>query len=317
MAVYDGGGSFSGYGAYAPIGGSLSFGGSTGKSYEADYRSSANFNSSNYDNILRGYQQSLANHSASAAAIDAGYNNMYSEVINQIKGIGSSRDQDIMDSAKVQAGRGSQSMIDRGQGNTSAMESMTRGVESDKQRNLNANANMVSGLTAQYQNQIRGAQLAAQQRGANELLGIQGSQLGFMNSVSGGYPDRKDYLDKSASGGGFGGGSFGGAGGGIVRSTDMGRPVGGFAPSYGPSAYAPSQGGGQGWLGAQSSMQYGGGGGGWGGSSYADAGGGLGYSGGGDYGQMNSGFNFAGAGGAVATGAYDQLDLGYGWGGDY
>lgn len=215
--------------------------------YQQEYAKSLAMNQSNYNNILRGYQQALAQHNAAQQAIDAGYNSMYNEVIGQIQGITQTREREIGEAATRQASQEQQSLIDRGLGNTTVQQSVNRGIESDKQKSITNVRNEFAGLQASYQNQIRQAQLAAQGRGAQELLGIQRSQLDWMNSVNASYPNAGMYAQlaqqfgqaaaQNAAAGRYGGGSFGGGGG------NMGMGLGGRQVGYVPSP-APGFGGG-------------------------------------------------------------------------
>lgn len=318
---------------YTPISGSLPWGGGgggafsaanpqqLGQQYQNAYSSSLQQNKSNYDNIMAGYRQTLASQTANQQAITAGYSTLYNDVLAGIKGIGASRDTDIGNAAVANLGKGTQSLIDRGLGNTTVQDSMARAVESDKQRELTANANQVAGLTAQYGSQLGLAGLSARQGQVDRDTQLNLNQLGFMNSVNAGYPNAGMYgqlaqqfgqagaADKNAkliqqqSGAGLASG-FTGSPGPRVGYTPA--PV----PSYGGGGGLDySGGGGGGYNIFNDPSTYGGmySGGGNGGFMSAYTGGGA-YAGGGDYGSMLA---------APVTGAASAIAAGVGGYGGY
>lgn len=358
MAAQYQGGVFSGY---APIIGSLPFNGggagafaglggspqqamaSLGANYANAYNSSLAQNRSNYEDIMKGYQQTLAAQTSAQQAIGAGYTSLYNDVLSGIKGIGASRDQAIQDQAVQAQGAGTQGLINRGLGNTTVQDSINRGVAADKNKALTENANAVAGLTAGYQSSLGQASLAQSERAAGMNSGLSQAQLAFMNSISAGYPNASMYGQlaqqygqagaaqrnadalgrlRPAGGGGMSGLPTGGTNGklGYVPSYAQTTPGGGYgsAPSTGGGAFggwvppAASSGNVFGSYGGGVGLDYGGGG---------DYGVPMDFGGGGDYG--GGGFNWGGAGGAVAQGgAYGQaLDYlpsyDYGGGGDF
>lgn len=359
-AQYQGGGVFSGY---APISGALPFGGggagafaglggspqqamaNLGPNYANAYNSSLQQNKSNYDNIMQGYQQTLASQTSAQQAIAAGQTQLYNDVIGGLQGIGASRAQDITDQAAQAGGAATQGLIGRGLGNTTVQDSINRGIAADKNKALTANSNSVAGLVAGYQSQIGQAGLnqAAQANMANSNLSQ--AQLAFMNSTQSGYPNAGAYgqlamqfgqagaaqanaaaLGRLGAPGRYGAGAMsglpGGGGGGGQKL--------GYVPSYaqttpgGGYGGAPSTGGGGSlgaWAGAPAAPSA---------NVFGSYGGGAGldYGGGGDYGggstsPAGGGFNWAGASGSVAQGGYgagtdylpDYQD--YGGGGDF
>lgn len=177
--------------------------------YQSEYAKSMNMNAANYGNILAGYQNLIAQQ-------NTGYTNLYNTVMNQLQGAETSRKTEIGDMAKSELGSASQSLIDRGLGNTTVQSAVSSGVEANKQRRLTEVANQFAQMRAGYQQQLGQAQLG-------NIAGLSKAQLDFMNSVNAGYPDAGMYGQLAMM---FGQAAGAGAGG-----YDKGRGPGYTGPS--------------------------------------------------------------------------------------
>lgn len=353
-ARYSDGGVLSGY---TPITGSLPFNGggagafaglggspqqamaSLGANYANAYNASLSQNRSNYEDIMRGYQQTLAAQTSAQEATAAGYTSLYNDVMSGIKGIGASRDQAINDQAAQAQGAGTQSLINRGLGNTTVQDSVNRGVTADKNKALTENANAVAGLTAGYQSSIGQARLQQQSQATMANSALSQNQLQFMNSISAGYPNAGAYGSLAQQFGQasaaqrnadkFGriptGGAMSGLPGGGGRGPQLGyvptgagigagggyNAPGGFGSNAGFGQWAtgvPSAGGGGNVFGSYS-----------GGDNWSTGSGAPVEDFGGGFTNGGGGFNFAGAGGSIGQGAaYGDYSFDdYGGGGDY
>lgn len=302
---FDGGGFYS-------IGGGLPFGNSSGAgaigarnpgqvsaAYQGAYNNALAMNQSNYNNVLRGYQQAIATQTSAQSAIQAGYSNLYNDVLSRVQGIGAARSQAIDSASAKTLASGSQSLINRGLGNSTIQSSWDRGVESDRQYQQTQLSDALAKQVGDYMSNLGLAGLNNQQRGLEGLSSFAGRQLDFMNSVQAKYPDAGMYASlaqQAGQGDGratnpppgmYGGGSFSGAGG------NPGPKVGYVpsAPYYGGGGADPSNYGGGGGGGSWLMDQY---------SAGSAAGAGANASGwGGSYGAGN----YAGGSGSVSAGA--------------
>lgn len=205
--------------------------------YQQAYNNALAMNQSNYNNILRGYQQSLAQHSSAEAAISAGYSGLYNDVIAKVSGIGQARANDINAASARALASGSQQLIDRGLGNSTVQSSLNRGVESDRNRQLTQLSDDQARMVGDYMSQLGLAGLSNRQYGLDASTAQLNRQLDFMNSVTAKYPDANLYGQLAAAAGyknaanqpfttvSFGGGAFGGGGPG---------PKLGYVPGPGP-----------------------------------------------------------------------------------
>ena len=200
--LFGSGGGFAGYSA----GGALPFGGSGGiggaasgdpnaiaANYDRAYNNALAMNQSNYNNILAGYQQSLAKQTSAQQAIQAGYSGLYNDVMARINGEGESRRQGIDRASAQSLAKSSQQLIDRGLGNSTIQTSVNRGVEADRNfQQLNL-SDQLARQSADYMSRLGLAGLSSQQRGEDAMLGQFNRQLDFMNSVTAKYPDAGMY----------------------------------------------------------------------------------------------------------------------------
>lgn len=234
-------------------------GGGVGAAYTSAYNAALSQNQAQYGNILQGYQQTagnqfntqqgiqggygslqngittnlgtqLNNAGASQAQgqnnIQQGYGQLAGNVQGTIQGITASQQQAINDAYTQQSGSASQSLINRGLGNTTIQGTMQRGLQLDQQKASIALANQQAQLSAGYQSQLglaglgyagqsvqantQQSNLSAEQQAAyGSQLGLAGlgyqnqanmqntqqanNQLGFMNSVQMQYPNAQAY----------------------------------------------------------------------------------------------------------------------------
>lgn len=222
-------------------------------SYAKSYNDALAQNARNYQNILAGYQQTLAQQAAQQNAVQQQYANLYNDVIGGVQGIGQARNQDILDRHAASVGQQSQQLIDRGLANTTVQQAVTRGLGYDRDKALNENAERIAGIRAQYGSQLglAGLNYAGQAAQANTALANR--QLDWMNSLQAAYPDAGLYAQmaqaygadqsrQSAPGWGMGSAGVPMSGLGLTKGSNWGTR------SMGGSAVAPTGGGGGSWL---------------------------------------------------------------------
>lgn len=197
--------------------------------YATAYNDALAQNKANYENILSGFQQTAQNQSTAQQAIAGGYTGLYNNLVDAgnriglgygalqsgvqgtINNIGASQQQAINDYYRQQQGQATQSLVDRGLGNTTVVNSVQRGIGLDQQKANVALANQMAQLSAGYQSNLGLAglnyanQAALQAAGQGNLgLGYQAqaaqqnsalaqNQLAFMNSTSAPYPNAGLY----------------------------------------------------------------------------------------------------------------------------
>lgn len=254
-----------GAGFAAAAGGNV---GGVASAYDSAYNSSLAMNQSNYNNIMSGYRSALAQQTTAQQAISSGYSNLYNDVLEKVRGVGQARSDAINRDSAAALGRGTQSLIDRGLGNSTIQSSLDRGTEADRNsRQLELSDSMAS-MMGNYMSQLGLAGLGNAQRGSENAQGLLGRQLDFMNSVQAGYPNASMYAGLAQQAGanagrggqpagGYGGGSFGGGGGGPGSGLKAGYVPGG-GPYYGPTAASgpvATGGGGGSWMTGQYAPQ--------------------------------------------------------------
>jgi len=308
LPMTTGGGFVSGTGI---IGGALPWGGggnpvgarSAGQvanAYQQAYNSALAMNQANYNNILAGYQQAVAAQTTAQQAIQAGYSDLYNQVLTKVDTIGEGARMTIDRNFAQNLARTSQQLIDRGLGNTTVQSSVNQGFEGERAFQQTQLADQMATRSAEYMSRLGLSALGNRQQHLSDSTGLALRQLDWMNSVQARYPDPGMYAalaqglgEQERGGGGFGGGSFAGRPG----------PKLGYVPSYGrfqaPAYTGPAPGGGgYNWLAAQ----YGAGGGGGGGWNTPDP----------AWALADGGFDFGAAGGAVASGALSAGEFDFG-----
>lgn len=267
---------------------------SLGTHYANAYNSALAMNSSNYTNILAGYQQTRAQQTAAQDAIAGGYTGLYNDVLGQLQGQGSSQREMINRDYAANLGRTSQQLIDRGLGNSTIQSSVNRGFEFDRALAGNALNEQVARQYADYASRLGQAGLDYRDRANMQNTQLAQNQLGWMNSVSAPYPDAGVYSQLAYQYGqaqearenrdAFGrGGSRG-------NPPPMSGGVSGVYGNHFPRGFSGGEGGGY--------VQLGGGGGG----GYGNVAGGIG-----SYINPGQDYGYAGGGaGTTPSGGFDS-----------
>lgn len=197
-----------------------------GPAYQQSYSAALDFNRSLGDTINTGFNNAMTQQLAGQQGIN-----------DTIANYGNSARTDISAANTKQQGDMMQSMISRGLGNTTVLDSGTRGLSYDLQRqNLQLDDQLAS-MKAGYQNQFN-----------QQNTSLAQNQLGFLNSMTGQYPNAGLYGQLA--------GQFGAAGqsaqnqGAINDALSRARQAAGGAPVSGAigggggarpqSAFAPS-----------------------------------------------------------------------------
>lgn len=195
---------------FSGVGGALPWGGGGGmisadspssaaNAYSSAYRSALQQNQAMYNNIMSGYQQVLAQQQQAQQRIGEGYSSLYNDVTGKISGIGQARDQSIIDQYRAAQGKSTQSLIDRGLGNSTVLTAANRGLGLDREKALNENSERTAGLSAQYMSQLGLAGLSEGARAQTANSAMIGKQLDFMNSMTAQYPDAGLYASIARS----------------------------------------------------------------------------------------------------------------------
>src|SRR6185436_14194491 len=189
------------------IGGNLPFSGG-GKDYASAYNAALQMNSTNYNNILAGFQQTAAQNQQVQQGIQAGYNRLEGDVLGGIQGIDLAQRQAISDQYARDRGKASQQLINRGLGNSTVQSAIDRGLIYDREKANVALTGQTQGINAQYRSQLGLAGLDYASRAAAANTAQANQQLQWMNSVNAAYPNASMYAQmaqmKGASGGGGG-----------------------------------------------------------------------------------------------------------------
>jgi hypothetical protein len=254
------------YANLSTIGGAMTFGGgganalmglggspsqalsSLGGDYASAYQSALQANQTMYNNILGGYQSTLAQQVQAEQQVSQGYNQLYGNVMNTIQGADTSTLQAIQRAYAQQSGSATQQMVNAGLGNTTVQQSVQSGLTGQYAQAQTAARNQFAQLQAGYQSQLGLAGLNYANQAIMQNTAEANQQLGFMNSVMMPYPNAGMY-GQLAQGYGMlqaamlGKGMLGGRG--AIGSPTFG-PTGGYQPYNQPSVLAESGGGGGG-----------------------------------------------------------------------
>jgi hypothetical protein len=114
------------------------------------------------------------------ADINRRYGQLSADVLGGIRGIEASRLQDINTQYARDASDATQSLASRGLGNTTVQESVSRGLQSDRDRARTRLANEIAGLTAGYQSQLGLAGLSDLRRGQEQGVSLGQYGIGLM-----------------------------------------------------------------------------------------------------------------------------------------
>jgi hypothetical protein len=234
------------------------FSGDIAGAYQSSYNSALAQNQALYQNILGGYNQTIGQQQQAQQGIQQGWQGLQGQVLGDIQGITASQSQAIRDVYAQQQGAQQQGLINRGLGNTTVQDTMSRGLTLDEQKAQIALANQQSQLTAGYRSQLGSAGLAYQNQANMQNTGEMNQALGWMNTVTAQYPNAQSYAqlqynqglqnalrDRSGLQAGLGYGGGGGMGGtpyhpiappSVERAPTQDYGYGGSASSYYPAA---------------------------------------------------------------------------------
>lgn len=161
--------------------------------YQRAYTSALEMNKANYDNILRGYQDTLARQQAADEAVGRGYTDVRRIVGEQIADTGRARATDIDRTYTALSGQTAQGLINRGLGNTTVQNALQAGIVGDRDRAQTNLANQMAELRAGYEGRLGLAEMGFQADKAARESALQQNQLQWMNSVNAPYPDAGLY----------------------------------------------------------------------------------------------------------------------------
>lgn len=164
-----------------------------GPNYANAYTSALAMNQQNYGNILAGYQQTAAQHADAADSIAGGYTGLTNSVLDRIKGIGQAAQANLGEQYNRASGLASQGLINRGLSNTTVANSVQAGIERDRSRAMVDLQDTQANRLAGYESQLGQAALGSRQHNTDQALNLSQNQLGWMNSVSAGYPNAGMY----------------------------------------------------------------------------------------------------------------------------
>jgi hypothetical protein len=216
---------------FSDVGGNL-FYGDPAQQYKSAYTSALNLNKANYQNILKGYQDTMAEQKHQQDNVVRGYDFLSNSVVNKLYGANQSNIQDINDKYRYDQGRATNQLVNRGLGNTTVQQSVQRGLGYDRAKAVTDSENRFANTIAGYESQIGLARQNYRGGAVRDNTALAGQQLNWMNSIQSPYPDANAYMKiaemkaKAAQtyypnfgsyGGGSGGGStgtnYGGGGG--------------------------------------------------------------------------------------------------------
>lgn len=161
--------------------------------YDASYKSALGFNEAQYGNVLAGYQGVLSSQQDALSSIGRGYSDLSQQVLGGLEGAGAAERQRIGDAYAAAQGQAGQSLVSRGLGNSTVVDSTNRGLTFDAQKQYLDLADRLMQQRAGYTSQLGLAGLAQQQQSVMANSGLAQNQLGWMNSVNAPYPDAGMY----------------------------------------------------------------------------------------------------------------------------
>lgn len=205
--------------------------GNLGASYQNAYSNALEMNKANYGNVLKGYQDTSEGMAANQGQIAQGYAGLDQRVLSGIDQIGGARRNEIADQYRAAQGNATQSLISRGLGNSTVVDSVNRGLQYDRQKSETQSADDLAGMRAGYQTQIGTNNLNFLDAANRQRTDLGQNQLGWMNSVNAPYPNADMYSQLAQQHG-----ATNGAGGGMgtgAAPTGGGQVTGGhqFAPN--------------------------------------------------------------------------------------
>lgn len=186
-----------------------------GANYATSYNDALAMNRENYNNILQGYgnvrQQQAEGYANAGNALGQslfetaqGYGVLDANVQNALAGAENARRQQIMDTYTAQRGQAEQSLVSRGLGNTTVLDSVLGGIGTDEAKAYNDLASQMAQLRAGYQANIGLAGLGFRGQAAGQVANqanlatgnnaaLAAQQLAWQNSVNAAYPQAGLY----------------------------------------------------------------------------------------------------------------------------
>ncbi len=215
------------------------------QTYGSVYNNWLNTASSLYNSAYQGYQNIMGYVQGAYGSLAQGYSNLSNDVLGRIQGVDASALQAAKDLYAKQQGATQQGAISKGLGNSTVLDSLSRGNTLDYSKAYTAIKNEFAQTEAGYESQFGLAALNAQQQGiaANTALGAQqaGMASQYLPPAPGGIPSGPGYPPSYGGGGsrgGLGGGrgyGGGGDGGDLYPFPDpygrVPQPPGGLDPA--------------------------------------------------------------------------------------
>jgi len=164
-----------------------------GPLYQSQYAAALGMNQALHQGVQTGYDSLRQSVDDIYGNIYKNYDSLYGDVLGRIAGTNTSNIRDIEANARAQSAASQQSLINRGLGNTTILNSANRGINSDRQREITRSNEQFAQLGAGYANQIGQNRIGAQQSKAQMMAGLGTQQLGALERVNAGYPDAGMY----------------------------------------------------------------------------------------------------------------------------
>lgn len=142
-----------------------------GPAYQSSYNAALDFNRQLGDTINTGYNRTMEQQIAGQQGIN-----------DTISAYGQSAGQDLLDQYTRAKGSAAQGLISRGLGNTTVLDSVDRGLGYDYAKGGLHLADQLAAMRAGYQNQFN-----------QQNTGLAGQQLGFLERMTGQYPNAGLY----------------------------------------------------------------------------------------------------------------------------
>ncbi len=217
-----------------------------GAQYNASYADALAKNQDIYNKTMGGFGTQLAHAAGTGAHLEAGYGNLRAKIGGDIQGMFASQKRDVLDRSTAAEGAAIQANIQRGLGNSTVANQISRGFASDRDRSYLAIANQEADTRARYDSSLGLAELGNVGQQSQLYGNILGNRTNFDASVSAPYPDARFYqalaAQQAAAGGGgaypwesMGGGAGGGPNLGTKGGLNWERPT----PGYGQVGSAP------------------------------------------------------------------------------
>lgn len=156
------------------------------------YSQQQNTQKKSYDDALRGYDAQRQEIAARDAQAQVNYQGLLNNVLGGIAGAGATEKQRIADTYAREQGSATQSLMSRGLGNTTVVDSIGRGLVADREKAYTDVAERTANMRAGYLSSIGQAQIGSYQQGSAMLGDLAKQRLttqaGIYNTqLQGGY----------------------------------------------------------------------------------------------------------------------------------